>query len=169
MTDKKSGTKKIAIISAIICVVLVLGVVAALILPDIISGNILLSKTRAGIEKSDVVVLFDPSYNQSTLPTTAQTVVRGERAKQLAEDVLRITDGASYRNVERSAVGFWDVSMRFDDGNDSYTVYLREEYIYVAKNNTAYLFDVDKSVKEEYNILYDEVNALIKQAVENAQ
>lgn len=169
MSEQKKANKWIVIISAAIVALLVLAVISALIFPDMIAGNILLSKTREGIDKSDVVVLSDPSYNQSTLPISAQRVVEGEEVAELAEQVLSVTEKVSYKSAERSVAGFWDVNMRFDDGNESYTVYLREDCLYVVKNNTAYLFNIDKSVKEEYNILYEKVISLILESVENAQ
>jgi len=59
--------------------------------------------------------------------------------------------------------------MRFEDGKDTYAIYLGEDSFYVVKNDVGYIFNVDKNAKEEYNVFCESVDALIKEKADSAQ
>ncbi len=169
MKKQQKKTSRPIVIASAICGGLVAILIFTVIFTDVIVGRVLLSRARDGIDKSDTVVLSDPSYNDSVLPTSAEAVLTGEEAKELAERVLSLTDDVSFHNTKSSDAGFWDISLRFESENDSYTVYLWDDGVYVVKNNQGYLFKVDKNAKEEYTILSKDVRALITRTVQDAQ
>ncbi len=169
MKKQQAKNNKAIIITAAVCGVVVAALLFALLFADMIAGRALLSKIRDGIAKSDAVVISDPSYNDSILPTSAEMVLTGDEAKRYSEKILSLTDNVSFHNTLSSSAGFWDTCMRFDDGKDTYAIYLREDSVYVVKNDKGYIFKVDKNTKEEYNVFCKSVDELIKQKVDSAQ
>ncbi|MBE6577900.1 MAG: hypothetical protein E7653_07175 [Ruminococcaceae bacterium] len=169
MKKENKSNNKALIITALVCVCVVAVLLFVLICGDMIAGKSALSKTRKGIKGSDAVVISDPAYNDSILPTTAEVVLTGDAAKQMADKILSLTDGASFHNTLTSSAGFWDTCMRFEDGKDTYAIYLGEDSFYVVKNDVGYIFNVDKNAKEEYNVFCESVDALIKEKADSAQ
>ena len=131
----KNKSNKAVIIVAIVSAAVVLALLFVLIFADILAGRAALSRVREGISGSDAVLISDPSYHYSIVPTSAEVVLTGEDARNMADTALKLTDKARFHTVKVSSAGYWDISMRFDDTEHSYTVYLESDHIYVVKND----------------------------------
>ena len=159
--DKKRGNTPL-IVTAVICAAVCLATLLVFFLSDVISGKMLMSKTRRNIGKCDVVVLTDFNYDGGILPTSGEAILRDGEARELAGELINATEDISYSNVLNGSVGFWDVSIRFESDGASYTVYLKEDSVYVTKKNKGYLFDIKPSCKDAYGKLYQRVEATIE-------
>ena len=163
MKKDKSNSNKSLVIGTAICGGIIAVLIFVLAFADTIIGKSLLLKAEKTIEKSGEILVSDPAYNDSILPTSAECVLSGERAAQIADRMLKITESARFKEVFVSKAGYWDTYLRFyDEDGKAYAVYLKDDAIYLVKNDKAYLFEVDKSAKEEYNLLCEDVRTLLK-------
>ena len=164
-TNKKNKTVRsrgntAVIVTAIICALLVAVLLYMFFFADMIAAKSLLSDVRKGIDGCTEVLVADPLYDGGVLPDAAETLVTGDEAMALAQELISITHKASYKSVLKTTSGFWDISLCFFVGDDEYTVYLREDKVYVA-DGKGYLFDIDEKNSEAYAEFYQKINNML--------
>ena len=160
--NKKSNT--IVIVTAVICAVLVAVLVYIFFLADMIAGKRLMSEVRDGIVECEEILISDPRYDGGVLLDAAEALVTGDEALALVAEFLTMTEKVSYKTVLKANTIFWDVSMSFFVGDGEYTVYLREDGVYVA-DGKGYMFTVGDKKAGEYFGFYQRVNDIIEESV----
>lgn len=160
--QKKDRTLPIVLASVSAFIILV--VLASVFIP-VISARAKLKEELRGFENMtdrDAMSLFDPHYSEGSFYGDVTVRIEGEERQSFADSLIIFADGAHYDRREQSLVGNWDVSISLRiDGGGIYTVYFKENGIYVAEDTSQYIFTVDDSMSEDYAEFYKNLERMI--------
>lgn len=153
-------------VTLIICGVFIVAMLFVFFLGDMIAGRIKLSQAIEELEESKLIVINDPLYKGDLLTTGGEVTLTGDEAEAFGERLAYVTEKVSYQKVIKSDTGFWNVRLSFSEDGEAYSIYMKEDSIYVAKGSKGYLFDIKEQREQEYKALYAEVEGLIASASE---
>ena len=153
---KKSKTVWIAFA---VCAIILAALIAVIAFFDCWVGYSKLNKVRKGIDGSSEVVISSPLYFDR-YSSVAETVLAGEEAALLADMLVDATDKVSYEGTFGSGLGYWDTQLTFLNGDERYTVYLKDEKLYVT-GKQAYLFEPDGASEDVYEALYERITEIL--------
>lgn len=167
MSEKKVKKSKKApiIITAAVCVMLILVVVYLLAFADAVNAGRRLSEVRDAAEKAYELTLTDLRYEDSILPTSAEAYLRGDQAHEIASMLIGATESADFDTLKSGKAGFWDVSIRLYGEDEVLYFYLLEDSFYVTRGGVGYVMSPKGESAEAYAALYARVNELIAQSV----
>ena len=158
MSMKKKSNRAL-IITASICLASVILLVGFIALADPLTGKIKFNEVKNGAKTCEEIIISDPLREEAFL-RGVEAVVTGESARGLADDFIEVTKGASYKKTLDASKGFWDIKLDFSADGQKYSVYLREEAVYVTKNK-GYLFKIDSDNQEKYSEFYAAVEKIL--------
>ncbi|MBE6706402.1 MAG: hypothetical protein E7577_02035 [Ruminococcaceae bacterium] len=159
--QNKSGNKPI-IITLIISAVLIATLVLTLAFADRISGSVSMYRLKKGIEGSDTLLISAPTYSDE-FPVGAEKKIDGERASELISEIYDIAENAKYDSVMNSEKGYWDTRLTFYRGNESCSLYLRENTVYIGNRNKAYVYKISDSSISQYAELLNQINNILSE------
>lgn len=149
---KENGNKTFAVAVAVIFVI-VLGFIAAMLLPPRIVGTGLRDDAIEAFEGAgddDVVLLADPLYRDGVSTVGKEMIIDGDDKTLIAASVTELLRHSSYSKSESEKLGSWNLNITLKNDEDSVKVYFSEDKIYLTKNMKRYVFKIDKSHSEEY-------------------
>lgn len=147
------------VIAVSICLVIVLLLIGVLALTDPIMGIVKFNEVKDGAENCSEIVVSDPLREEAFL-RGVEAVVTGEQARELADGFATAVQGASYKKAIDASKGFWDIRLDFSTDAQRYSVYLKEDAFYVAKNK-GYLFEIDTDRQEAYAEFFASVEKIL--------
>lgn len=158
----KSGGAAIAV-TLVICGILLLALLFAFFFADMIKGRIQLSRALEALERTDTVVITDPLYDGGAFQGTAETVLTGDDATELARELIAATESLSYSGVVDGSTGYWDIRLAYEYDGKAYSLYLKDGGIY-SVDKRGYLFEIKDADKEAYLQVYRRTEELLKLA-----
>ena len=162
MTEKNKNGNKPIVITIIISVVLVASLVLTLVFADRAVGSLSMYQLKKGIEGSDTLVISAPTYSEE-FPVGAEKRVDGERASELISQIYDITEASKYDSTMSGEKGYWDTRITFYQGNESCSLYLNENAIYIGKRNKAYVYKISDSSISQYAELLNQINNILSE------
>ena len=147
------------VIAVSICLVIVLLLIGVLALTDPIMGMVKFNEVKDGAENCSEIVVSDPLREEAFL-RGVEAVVTGEQARELADGFAIAVQGASYKKAIDASKGFWDIRLDFSTAAQRYSVYLKEDAVYVAKNK-GYLFEIDTDRQDAYAEFFATVEKIL--------
>lgn len=148
-------------VTLIICGIFVIAMLFVFFLGDMIAGRIKLSQSIGELEESKLIVISDPLHKGDILTTGGEVTLTGEEAEKFGERLAYVAEKVSYQKVLKGDTGFWDVRLSFSENGEAYSIYMKEDSIYVAKGSKGYLFDIREQREQEYKALYEDIENLI--------
>ena len=136
-----------------VCAVIVAGITVTVAFFDNWSGNIKLSKIRNGIDTCDEVLISSPLYFDD-YSSGAEAVLNGEDARAISESLSEVSEEMKFCGTVDGSLGYWDTKLTLISGEEKYTVYVKEDLLYVTGNKYGYCFEPDEKASEQYNKFY---------------
>ena len=155
----KKKSNRAGIITVSICLTAVILLVGFIALADPLTGMIKFNEVKNGAKACEEIVISDPLREEAFL-MGAEAVITGESARGLADDFVEVTKGANYKKALDASKGFWDIKLDFSADGQKYSVYLREDAVYVTTNK-GYLFEIDRENQEKYYEFYAAVEKIL--------
>ena len=154
----KTGKNKPLIIAVIICALVLAVIIVVFAFLDCWIGYAKLGKIRREIAECDEILITSPLYYDA-YSSGAEASVVGDEAKKLVSDFLDVSEKKSFDGTVGGGVGFWDTRIIFYVGEESFTVYVKNDSFYVTGKN-GYLFIPDDT--EAYSQFYSDVCDLLE-------
>lgn len=150
--SKRKNSK--AVIAAIsVCAVLLAAVIIFAAFFDGWVGKYKLNKLRSNITECRDVLITSPLYFDE-YSSVAEAVLSEEEAEALVKAFTEATERMSYDGKVEGTVGYWDTQISFVTGDGRYTVYAREDGVYVTGKSFGYMLVPRKSCGEAYGEFY---------------
>ena len=157
--SKEKKKSNALIIAVCICCFILAVLLLVFAFADTVIGNIRLENVRDGAYECDSVIISSPLHSQG-ITRGAEATLDGDKARELADKFIEATEHTSFDELADGSKGFWHTKLTFISGDESFTVYLKDDEIYVTGKN-AYIFEIDDSCENKYSELYDTVTSIL--------
>lgn len=159
----KNNSYKPIIISAIIIVFVLVLVFGSMMVIPFVVGRTTLNKNIAAfsnISADDVIILYNPMASSGFEKEKASEIFEANKMYDLSESLVKVLRKAEYSESRDLVTGAWDINVSLRSGNEDYKIYFTDDDFYVVKHYTAYIFEPNDSLEDEYEVFYKRLEAV---------
>lgn len=159
----KNNSYKPIIISCIIIILVLALIFGSMMIIPVIIGHSTLNKSLSAfsnIASDDVIVVYDPMASSGFAEEKASEIFKANKMYDLAESLVKVLDRAEYSESRDLVTGAWDINVSLRVDNEDYKIYFTDEEFYVVKNYTAYIFEPNDTLEDEYEYFYKRLEAV---------
>lgn len=152
--ERKNKRKSRAVIAAIsVCAVLLAAVIIFVAFFDGWVGKYKLNRLRDSVADCNNVLITSPLYFDE-YSSVAEAVLDGEEADSFVGAFIAATEHMSYDGRIEGSVGYWDTQLSFVKGDERYTLYVKEDGVYVTGKSFGYMLTPRGSNEAAYAEFY---------------
>lgn len=160
--DKKK-IDKVYVIAIMIPLILVIGLVAFIVLPNPIFAWIELKEARDFLDSTTdpVVVITDPKRNDSFF-TDGEEILRDVDSKVFVEKLKSVMKNVKYNEITDENIGIWKIKIAVNSDSNECKIYIDENAVYLAKNDRLIEYSIMNSEKEAYQNFYKDIEKVLE-------
>ena len=159
----KNNSYKQIIVSGIIIILVLALIFGSMMIIPIIIGRRALNKSVAAfsnVASDDVIVVYNPMASSGFEKEKASEIFRANKMYDLADSMVKVLERAEYSESRDLVTGAWDINVSLRTGNEDYKIYFTDEEFYVVKNYTAYIFEPNDAIEDDYEYFYKRLEAV---------
>lgn len=167
-TQSHKASPAVIAISVVAILTILAVLFVALVLPHILGVQKFKETVAAtkNMSDTDILVITDSYNSRNVFEPSAEAVLGGEEAKDLASKISEVADSSKYTGSQKRTAARWDVSVSLRTDTENLTLYFSESEMYVVKNNTEFCFSPQS--ESEYSSLCESINKMLeKQTAQN--
>ena len=137
----------------------VIGIIAAIILPDPITGAVKLKEARSFFEDVEpvAVILYDPMEQGNEILSDVEKRLDGEDAKNITDKLQNVLKNVKYKSTKTAEFGVWKTKITVYNSNDDYKLYMDTDGIYILNDGRLIFYSVSEQGKKEFLSLLSDV------------
>lgn len=154
----KNNLKHATVIWGIIIIGVALSFILFLLLGDTFKAKSDFKEMLEYIENPrdvESIIITDPIVKTELLPESRE-VRMTDNYDSLLQKISTVFERYTYKGSEESSEGNWDIRVRIEGKDNSYTFYLGEDRVYIFSNMTKYYFAPEDT--DKYSELYSFIN-----------
>lgn len=159
----KNNSYKPIIISAIIIILVLALIFGSMMIIPFAIGRTTLNKNIAAfsnVSADDVIIVYDPMASSGFEEEKASEIFKANKMYDLSSSLVKVLEGAEYSESRELVTGAWDINVSLRVENEDYKIYFTDDDFYVVNNYTAYIFEPNDSLEDEYEFFYKRLEAV---------
>ena len=165
-TKEKRRVDKGIVWVTVISVLVLVGAVLAIVLPDRINAAIKLREYTEFIENlgddKPIVVISSPLDEGDAILSSAEKRLEGDEAKSFIEKLKTMTENVKYSDTNTAEYGIWETKIVIYSTNDKITAYISENGFYLTDNTRKITYVSAKNADISVGNVWGDVRAMIE-------
>lgn len=159
----KKSVDKWYIVAIALPIILVVGLIAFIVLPNpIIAWNELNKATDFLDSATNSTVIITDPMKSDELFADAEEILRGEDADRFVEKLKTVTKNVKYSEINTDSIGIWKLKIVVNSNSEECKIYIDENAVYLADKNRVIEYSIKNSEKEAYKAFYESVEKLLE-------